>query len=392
MNVLHIASWYPSKVQPFNGDFIQRQLKALSLHMPVYVIAAVKDDEASPDEESWAENKLSDQFYERVCCYGSVKTGVGLIDRYFSSIRYKRILHKMVQDYIWEHGKPDLIHVHVAMNGGLIALQLKEQLGIPFVVTEHSTIYHPAAADRLESRFFMWRKKLKQVLRSAALLLPVSDDLGKAIQHHVPGVSCKVIPNVVDTDQFHLKTKPVSSVCELVHVSGMNYQKNTVGLLNALEQLKKIRTDWHCTMIGPASEALKDLSRKKGLADRIHWAGEVSYAEVAAYMQKSHALVLFSRYENQPCVILEALCCGLPVVTTRVGGIAEVIDASNGLFATSEQVNTLVEALDQLMKNYATFDVAQISNHATAAYNYSVVGKKIKQTYEDLLASKKISQ
>ena len=66
----------------------------------------------------------------------------------------------------------------------------------------------------------------------------------------------------------------------------------------------------------------------------------------------------------------------LPVVSTKVGGIDEVIDASNGLFATSEQVNTLVNALEQLMKNYAAFDAKQINSRAIAAYNYSVVGKK----------------
>ena len=37
----------------------------------------------------------------------------------------------MVQDYIWEHGRPDLIHLHVAMNGGMVALQLKRTTGIP---------------------------------------------------------------------------------------------------------------------------------------------------------------------------------------------------------------------------------------------------------------------
>jgi glycosyltransferase involved in cell wall biosynthesis len=45
--------------------------------------------------------------------------------------------------------------------------------------------------------------------------------------------------------------------------------------------------------------------------------------------KKADAFILFSRHENFPCVVIEALCCGLPVVASNVGGIAEAVDETN---------------------------------------------------------------
>ena len=66
-------------------------------------------------------------------------------------------------------------------------------------------------------------------------------------------------------------------------------------------------------------------------ANAIQFTGMLPYEEVARLMRNSDAFVLFSLYENMPCVVLEALCCGLPVITSDVGGLKEVINQENGV-------------------------------------------------------------
>ena len=90
---------------------------------------------------------------------------------------------------------------------------------------------------------------------------------------------------------------------------------------------------------------------------------------------------LFSRFENLPCVILEALCCGLPVISTSVGGIAEVINETNGILVTCEDTDELVLAMQNLIDNRNVYDRRTIAENATLLFNYKTVGKEIVSSY-----------
>ena len=93
---------------------------------------------------------------------------------------------------------------------------------------------------------------------------------------------------------------------------------------------------------------------------------------------------MFSRFENLPCVILEALCCGLPVISSRVGGIAEVIDERNGILVESENVDQLADAMQQLVDNHALYNGQTISSDAIARFNYDTVGAQYLSLYKEI--------
>ena len=165
----------------------------------------------------------------------------------------------------------------------------------------------------------------------------------------------------------------------------MVYQKNVEGLLNTLARLKEVEKDWEIRMIGPASAAIVEQSQKLELDKFVRWLGEIPYPEVGVEMAHSDALLMFSRFENLPCVVLEALCCGVPVVSTDVGGIAEVINSSNGLLVTNDSSDEMLDALLFLMKNRDQFNREEIASDAKARYSYSVIGKQIIDYYREIL-------
>ena len=105
--------------------------------------------------------------------------------------------------------------------------------------------------------------------------------------------------------------------------------------------------------------------------------------EVACWLQKSDCFLLFSLYENMPCVIAEALCCGLPVISSDVGGISEIITSENGILVSPSDESACAKAILEISANKHHFNQIQISEKATAQFSYDTIGRKIASVYHN---------
>ena len=86
-----------------------------------------------------------------------------------------------------------------------------------------------------------------------------------------------------------------------------------------------------------------------------------------------------------PVVILEALACGLPVVSTQVGGIAEIIDEQNGILVPKDDTQALAEAMARCCQTYPHYDPQQLRNRVMERYGYESVGKLLDQWYREVI-------
>lgn len=378
--ILWLASWYPNKISPFNGDFIKRHAEAVAIYKHVHVIFVVKDEYGVVTDHVTVENSTLGNLSESIAYYKPFITGLKFFDRIISIFIYLKIFRELITSFIKSNGTPKLVHVHVAMWAGIVALWLKGEKGIPFIVTEHWTGYAKNAIENIYNKGWFFKYLSGLVLKHARLVVPVSQHLGKYIQDNIYPGKFQVVSNAVNTAYFTLSDYSGSEF-KFIHVSSMAPQKNIEGLLNSFSQLLLLLTNWKLIMAGPASVDLKIKASQLGLDNYIEWTGEITYTQVAKKIIESSAFVLFSKYENQPCVILEALCCGLPVIATNVGGIPEVITAHNGILVSSENESHLVQAMITLMENYKAYDKIQISEMAIEKYNYKTIGKIIADLY-----------
>ncbi len=380
--ILWLASWYPNRINPFDGDFVQRHARAAALVQPVHVVHVVKDGKGSAGTQ--VEETRQGSLRETIIYYTPVATGWKPLDALLSFVKYFRVYRNFLRQDFTENGMPALVHVQVAMRAGLIAQWLKKKWGLKYLVTEHWTGYYRYSNDNYWQRGFLFRYLTRSILSKASLLLPVSRNLGETIQEEVFPVPYAVVPNVAETSLFrYSESRP--PVFRFIHVSSMSYQKNIPGLLHAFKAMASLESDWECRMIGPATEELKKLSVNLGLQDRIRWAGEIPYAAVAAEMQQASAFVLFSRYETFSCVLIEAACCGLPVIAPAIGPLPEIVHAENGILTEPGNEESLAAGMARMIREYEKFDRKKISERAVCLFNYERIGDQIKSIYQSML-------
>jgi glycosyltransferase involved in cell wall biosynthesis len=118
---------------------------------------------------------------------------------------------------------------------------------------------------------------------------------------------------------------------------------------------------------------------------RVTFLGLLPKQELADRMRRAALFALGSRYENNPCVVLEAMASGLPVVATRVGGLPEVVDDGNGLLAEPENPAALARAIGEALDHLDRFDRNEIARQAHERYSLAAVGVRLSAVYEDIL-------
>ncbi|MBT8221453.1 MAG: glycosyltransferase, partial [Bacteroidia bacterium] len=192
------------------------------------------------------------------------------------------------------------------------------------------------------------------------------------------------IPNVVDTKIFYpAREVEKNSTFEFLHVSSLNDRhKNVSGILEAFAVLLSQGFDAYLTIVGNGFYGKHQNSIDRlSLQSNVSLVKELSIHGIADAMRKSKVLVLFSNYENAPCVISEAHCTGIPVISTNVGGVAEMIDKDNGLLIKPKDQSSLVEAMKWMIKNHIQYDAPAIRQKAVLEYAIDRIAQKYVEVY-----------
>lgn len=382
MNVLWLASWYPNRVEPFNGDFIERHAKAVAPFVSrLTVISAVKDVGLA-DHTSEIVKQQQGNITTYLIYYGR-SHAVPAFEKILSHQKFMRLHRQVYLEIVKETGRPDIVHVHVAMKAGLFARELKRTHGIPYVVTEQWTGYFKAAKPNIYSMGFIFRLLTKSVLKNASLLLPVSNYLGEIINKEIAAVPYKAVPNVVDTDTFFPVPIQQNDVLQLVHVSIMGYQKNMDAMIEALQLYKKRGGKFLLQVFGPPPATVIDLVKQKDLDQEIIFKGEVTQSLLAPAVQAADALLLYSRYETFGCVLVEANASGTPVIVSDFPVFHEFIrEDENGVFAENNNAEALSSVIERFHQHRNNFDRQKIAQTANKKFCFDTVGKMIKEIYE----------
>ena len=135
---------------------------------------------------------------------------------------------------------------------------------------------------------------------------------------------------------------------------------------------------------GQDKQLIQDFITQNKLEPYVRLLGKLDPVDLARCYQAADVFVLFSNKENMPCVIAESLCCGTPVISTEVGGIAEVISPENGILIPVNDKVKLKKTLEEFYVSRHRYSTKNISVDAISKFSDRAIGEKIMNCYESL--------
>ena len=253
------------------------------------------------------------------------------LDGFFMALACLPLLLKLRRSF-----GANLIDAHFAFPDGVAARHLSRWSGLPFTVTLRGTEPgHLQQKDR--------RGAIERVFREANRVIGVSRSLADlSTRHGAPPGRVRVVGNGVDIDKFVRQDREQArSMLELdtvgpvlISVGGLVERK---GFHRVIELLPELRQRWRglrylivggASPEGDMSEALRGQVERLGCGEIVRFCGQVAPASLSTYLSAADLFVLATRNEGWANVFLEAMACGLPVITTNVGGNAEVVSTS----------------------------------------------------------------
>ena len=375
LRVLFVTAWYPNPDRPVEGVFIREHAKVVGRRDDVVVLhlAGVRSggpwwDLQEERDPRWTEGVRT---YRLWCRRSPIPHTTNLISLW-SVWRAGRLLRDV--GFV-----PDVVHAHV-YHAAIAAWMLARLWGRPLVITEHSSAF---ARNSLTRRAAL---AAKLAFGAARYVLPVSRALQSALEARGVRARFRTVPNVVDPTVFHEGSRSEPNAPQRILFVGIfdaAHVKGIPTLLRALTELRKRRDGWQLRLVGdgPARSEYERLACELRLEGFVHFLGLKAKAEVADEMRKADVLVLPSRWENLPCVLLEAQASGLPVVASAVGGVPEIVLEGTGALVPPGNVEALGNAIEAVLSGRKTIDREAI-RRSSERFRPDVVAAQLHSIYE----------
>ena len=360
MKILVFTTVYPNKKQSNLGIFVRERITRVADHCEIKVLAPIPYFPLAG---------LLKKKYRYCNCIPPIENQNGIdvyhpkffivpgimkfLDGFFLYFFAKRTAKKIQKTFDFQ-----LIDSHFAYPDGFAAILLGRYFKKPVTITLRGTI------NRLIN--YKVRKQLiKFALQKADKIFSVSSYLVKLAKTlGIDDNKFVVIPNGVDVSKLQLLNKfecreklGISSTKKvIISVGALVERKGHHRVIEALPALKKEYPDIIYLVVGGSSVegdmggSLKAQVKQLGLEENVCFTGEVPHDSVNRLLCASDVFVLATRYEGWANVFCEAMACGLPIVTTDIGGNSEVVkEGKTGLIVPFGNCNALTNALSKAL-------------------------------------------
>jgi glycosyltransferase involved in cell wall biosynthesis len=382
MHILMLPSWYHTPERPWHGRFFENQAVALARAGARVGVAFVE----MRSLRTLSGGALRQSHFQITSSE----------DRGVTSLRVKGwnpaaqtttgakfwalLSERLVLTYARRLGAPDIIHAQSALWAGRVAVRMGRKLSRPSVVTEHSSAVLRGALRSSE------RAEAAVVYRAADAVLAVSRVLATAVDAVSGAPRCRVVPNPVDFEFFTLppalrKREPFTFLC----VCDLFGHKRVDQLIRAFAQVSAACTGVRLVIVGsgPDGHFLAALAHECGVAPHVEFTGGLPAAAVREQMWKANVLVQPSAFETFGVVLVEALATGIPVISTRSGGPADIVEPDLGWLIDVGDEGGLAKAMVDATRGQVS--ERHLRDRARSRFSFENVAKDLFNVYADLV-------
>jgi 1,2-diacylglycerol 3-alpha-glucosyltransferase len=276
------------------------------------------------------------------------------------------LLHLLNSDY-------DIIHAH-AFSPGLLGPLLKAFSEKLVVFTVHGKGFKVAGSP------------INMNFLEELIFYKVPYDLeitvaGNTLKRPTKAKITKIIPNGVNIDNFRKAIRKRSRIKRIIYVGRLSYEKGVDLLIEAFRLIPQ--KDISLTIIGDGEEFnnLKQISKKLA----IEFLGRLEGKALIDQFKRADLLVLPSRTEGQPIILLEAWAAKLPVLATRVGDNEKFIKNGKNGFLAEPTVNSLKESLEEALNSDKLIQISENGFKDVKNYTWGEITDRTYQSYQEAM-------
>jgi len=252
-------------------------------------------------------------------------------------------------------GRRRVVHLHMSSHASFVRKsaigRMAKLLRCCLIIHIHGSRFDVYFRESSKSR----QRSITRSLESADLVIALSEEWRVRLRRIAPRSNVRVLPNPVSVAEFEPTLEGRYAVPEsggtVLFLGAFGKRKGVYDLLEGIPAVAAERPEVVFEMGGDQEVAeVAGLIEKGGVERNVKMLGWVTGTDKLAAFTRAHIYVLPSYHEGLPIGVLEAMAAGLPVVTTPVGGIPEVVkDGVNGIIITPGDVRALSSALLRLL-------------------------------------------
>lgn len=397
--VLVVALGYPTKENPFEASFFKEQVDfiASEYDCTVLVYREYTKGLIFPKKIEYSTLEYTKGIvqhypvvyisaFRRVLEYagslvrkkkhGQISVGIYRSDMYRNRLKktINEIINKLSLDY-------DIVYCISAQGSAYQALLFSEIKNKPFYISEHRPFPHPGwSTIDVE----------KEAFEKAECFLAISKD--KIRQVMLQNIKLKRIEctgNLIDETKFCYE--PIAHETKtLLIVAACSYFKNYDMFIETISKLAgKTSSDFKVVIAGYGANKgyvdgvneFEERIKNSNFADKAELIPSVSRDDIVNLYNRCDAFVMTSIQEGQPMVALEAACCGLPIFSTRCGGVEDYVTDEIGRLTDITDSDLLSDYLKEFVEDKISFDGNTIRNKVVSMYGKDAFMKKIKAIF-----------
>lgn len=381
MFILMISRGVPTRNEPQWGCFEKDQAEALVQFGHKVVVASVDCRfRLMPRKIGITQYHINGVYYYNSFFLPSAVTDI--FGRKFSLTIKQKQFNKIFDKIVKEHGKPDIIYGQFFFNTYL-GIPLSKEYHIPLVNIEHAARFNEEDIDS-ESLY-----QASEVYKHTAANIAVADSLRESLKR-LFNVDTEVVHNVFGNEFFYIAIPRKKRPFTFVATGSLITRKGFDLLPKAFVKANLPKNQWQMNIIGEGQEHqnLQTAIDGSGLTDNIHLLGTKNKEQIAQLLNQSDVFILPSRNENFSVAVLEALACGVPVISSICGGIRECINDKNGLLFPVDDVDRLAEAIRYMFYHQSEYNHQAIANDCQARFSPQVIAQQLTDIFQQVLSAR----